>query len=564
MRASSWTAMETLALAAFALLSPALSASSETGPPNIVFILADNQAAVSLAPYGNRDVATPHIDALAEEGVRFTRAYAASGMCSPTRATLLTGLMPSQHGLHNALSDPWVEEQEAGWSAVGEFRTLSLTLANRGYQTAMIGKWHIGDPTHASLGFQHWVALPYGHTLDFWNNELVENGERRKVEGRHIVDVLSDEAVEYIEGVDSAKPFYLQLSLDGPYTLPPAVHGPARNRHYAKHVGQRFESMPIEPVSDAILTRLRGPYIPDQNLFELNSLDLVWDHLLHRTIRMQGDLASYANFLSQNEIVDDAVGRVRAALAARGLSGNTVIVYSADQGNGYGQHGHWGHTIWRSPAHLYDEAMRVPLIVARPGAERVDAKGIVSDALIGQYDLAPTLLELAGVRDVAFENSPGRSFASELDASEPAARSAPREAVYFEQEESRGVRTERYAYWKRLDEFGEPELYDMQVDPEQREDLYATSGDDPRLASTLASLDAKLEAFFERYSDPAYDLWKQGISKGTPPKPMEWIRRNPGPWLRKFGGDFIWGATSEPLFSESDSPGHTSESPSVR
>ena len=497
-----------------------------------------------------------HIDALAAEGVRFTRAYAVSGMCSPTRATLLTGLMPSQHGLHNALSDPWVDEQEPGWSAIGEFRTLPLTLANRGYQTAMIGKWHIGDPTQASLGFQHWVALPYGHTLDFWHNELVENGRRFPVEDRHIVDALADEAVEYIEQVDSAKPFYLQLNLDGPYTLPPAVYGPARNRHYAKHVGQRFESMPIEPVHDAILSRLRGPYIPDQNLFELNSLDLVWDHLLHRTIRMQGDLESYANFLSQNEMIDDAVGRVRAALEARAIAGNTLVVYSADQGNGYGQHGHWGHTIWRSPAHLYDEAMRVPLIVSGPagqthgskGNEHVGGAGVVSDALVGQYDLAATLLDFAGVSGVEFEGSPGRSFAAHV---RPAAGSAPRrEAVFFEQEESRGIRTERYAYWKRLDGFGEPELYDMREDPEQRNDLYAAAKHEPAVAAIVAELDAMLTSFFGRYRAPAYDLWEEGVSKGTPPKPVEWVKRNPWPWIQKFGADYVWGAESAPVFEE--------------
>ena len=181
-------------------------------PLNIVVIVADNQSAEAIGAYGNRDVATPHIDRLAHDGIRFDRAYAASGMCSPTRATLLTGLMPSQHGLHDALHDAWVEQQHAGWSAIAEFRTLPLTLANRGYQTAMIGKWHIGDPTHPSLGFQHWVALPYGHTLDFWDNELVVNGQRQPVKDRHIVDAMANDEINLVfnttEGVQSIADSY--------------------------------------------------------------------------------------------------------------------------------------------------------------------------------------------------------------------------------------------------------------------------------------------------------------------------------------------------------------------
>ena len=120
---------------------------------------------------------------------------------------------------------------------------------------------------------------------------------------------MAQKAVEYLEAVDVARPFYLQLNLDGPYALPPSNHGPARNRHYARHVGQRFESMPLEPTNDHLLSKLTGPYVPGEKLFELASLEAMWNHLLYRTIRMQGDPRSYANFLSQNEIVDDAPQR---------------------------------------------------------------------------------------------------------------------------------------------------------------------------------------------------------------------------------------------------------------
>jgi arylsulfatase A-like enzyme len=492
------------------------AASAASDPLNIVFILSDNQAATALGAYGNRDVKTPHIDELARSGVRFDRAYAVNGMCSPTRASLLTGLMPSQHGLHDALSDPWVEQQGPGWSAIGEYRTLPATLAERGYQTAMIGKWHLGDPKNASAGFQYWVALPYGHTTDFWRNELVENGRLYRVDDRHIVDEMAQKAVEYLESVDEARPFYLQLNLDGPYALPPSNYGPARNRHYARHVGQHAESMPLEPINDHLLSKLTGPFVPGERLFELDSLEAMWNHLRYRTIRMQGDPESYANFLSQNEIVDDAVGRVRAALRERGLDQRTVFVYSADQGNLFGQHGTWGHTTWFSPAHLYEEAMRIPLIVVHPNG----ATGSSSDGLVSQVDFAPTVLDWAGVDDVGFENSPGRSFAKAVSPG-GAASDQGANAVFFEQEETRGIRMGNHVYWKRLEEFGDFEIYDLEADPGQEHNLHRTLSATAYGRARIAELDTRLEAFFAEYSHPDYDLWKGGGRKGM-------LRTRPG------------------------------------
>ncbi|MDC1436555.1 sulfatase-like hydrolase/transferase [Gammaproteobacteria bacterium] len=466
-------------------------------PMNVLFIMADNQPAAILGAYGNPDVRTPNINQLASEGVLFTNAFAVNGMCSPTRATLMTGLMPSQHGVHNWLDDAKLDEWPDDWSVVAEYRTLPQTLENRGYQTAMIGKWHMGQPWQASIGYQHWVTFTYGHTLDFWDNTIVDNGETYQITDRHIVDFFTEEAVDYIENVDHDQPFYLQLNFDGPYLNPPTNTGPARNRHYESYLDEDFESFPRVPVNENILDQLLDPDTP---AFMKNQ---------HRqSILHHNDPESMANVASQNTIVDDGVGRVLEALKQAGLDQNTLVIYSSDQGNFYGQHGLWQHTIVTTPSNLYEAALNIPLIIRHPGSI---AAGETSDLFIGQYDMATTILDYIGIDDVEFENSPGNSFANSL-----LGESIDWEnEVYYEQEESRGVRTPEFAYWKRIDSLGDSELYDMTNDPGQYFNLIA----DPDYQSIAAELDRKVRSFYEEYSTKKYDLWNGGTAKGSVARP---------------------------------------------
>lgn len=499
------TKLYLLIVVSFGLILHAGAASSaesatnaeQTEAMNVLFIMADNQPAAILGAYGNPDVRTPNINQLASESVLFTNAFAVNGMCSPTRATLMTGLMPSQHGVHNWLDDAKLDEWPDDWSVVAEYRTLPQTLENRGYQTAMIGKWHMGQPWQASIGYQHWVTFTYGHTLDFWDNTIVDNGETYQITDRHIVDFFTEEAVDYIENVDPDQPFYLQLNFDGPYLNPPTNTGPARNRHYESYLDEDFESFPRVPVNENILDQLLDPDTP---AFMKNQ---------HRqSILHHNDPESMANVASQNTIVDDGVGRVLEALKQAGLDQNTLVIYSSDQGNFFGQHGLWQHTIVTTPSNLYEAALNIPLIIRHPGSI---AAGETSDLFIGQYDMATTILDYIGIDDVEFENSPGKSFANSL-----LGESIDWEnEVYYEQEESRGVRTPEFAYWKRIDSLGESELYDMANDPGQHFNLIA----DPDYQNIAAELDRKVTAFYAEYSTEKYDLWKGGTAKGSVARP---------------------------------------------
>ena len=504
----------------FALLLPVGIAAAGERPPNILFILTDNQAASLLGAYGNPDVRTPHVDRLAEEGIRFTRAFAVNGMCSPTRATLMTGLMPSQHGIHSWLDDELLDQWPESWSAVAEFRTLPLTLKNRGYRTAMIGKWHLGQPWKASIGYQHWVTFPYGHTIDFWDNTIIDNDKTYPVKDRHIVDFFTDKAVEYIQDYSGDQPFYLQLNYDGPYTNPPTNYGPARNRFYQEYAGKEFKSFPRTAYNENLVEQLLdadiSPFLRTK---------------LREGLAMHNDPATMANVASQNTLVDDGVGRVLAALREKGLENNTLVIFSSDQGNFYGQHGLWQHTVVTTPSSMYETAMNIPLIVRHP--DNIKA-GQVSELLIGQYDIPVTILDYVGLGDVTFGNSPGNSFRSALTGK----TGDWHDAVFFEQEETRVIRTENYAYWKRLHSTGEPALYDIREDPEQNRNVY----DDPVYREIVADLDARLTEFFDEYADEKYDLWRGGGAKGSVDRPER--------YKRLYGPDWTPKTEIKPAFTE--------------
>jgi len=518
-----WSAAAMGALA----LVPGCSGNSTTTsrPPNILFILSDNQPASMLGCYGNRDIKTPRIDRLASEGIRFTRAFACNGLCSPTRASLMTGLIPSQHGIHDWIDDAALKGWQDDWCAVREFRTLPLTLANRGYQTAMIGKYHMGQPHSPMPGFQYWITFPYGHTLDFWNDTIIDNGKEYKLSGdEHIVEHFAKRGVEYIQNYTGNKPFYLQLNFDGPYLLPPTNLGPDKNRFYNEYFGKDFLDWPRTEFSQELEKLIDGrPDDPDN--FEL--------HLLYMMKSMHLDPASMANTASQNAVVDYAVGMVMDALKNAGLDENTLVIFSSDQACFYGQHGLYGQTNLTLPSSLYDCLMNVPFIIRQPGTINSNQ---VSDLMIGQYDIMPTILDKAGFGNVTIDNTPGHSFASYLKG-QPLANW--RDEIYFEQEESRGIRTPKFAYWKRLQGFGPALLYDVESDPGQDQNLFGQYG----YENIVRELDQKLTAFFDQYADPKYDLWKKGG------KTKSYTGRTKGV-NDMFKTGWEWDKSDKPLFKE--------------
>ena len=166
--------------------------------PNIILIMTDNQPADVVGCYGNDEVYTPHLDRMSASGLRFENAYCPNAMCSPSRASVWTGRLPCQHGVHTWLDDRLVDSWPEDWNAVDEFDTLPEILKRHGYATAMIGKYHLGKLDKPQNGIDHWITMARGHTLDFYGNLMRVNNDTFIHEG-HSVDFFSEKAISYIE-----------------------------------------------------------------------------------------------------------------------------------------------------------------------------------------------------------------------------------------------------------------------------------------------------------------------------------------------------------------------------
>jgi arylsulfatase A-like enzyme len=486
--------------------------------PNVLLLVTDNQSADSLGCYGNREHETPRLDRLAREGVLFLRAFCTSGLCSPTRASILTALLPSQHGVHLAIPDDDVLPKPSDYDVTREFRTLPYTLRQHGYATAMVGKWHLGNFRQPGHGFEHWVALTKGHTTDFYDNEVFEAGAVRRVEGRHIVDHFSDRAIEYLTERDRDRPFFLQVNYDGPYVLPPTVVGPDhRNPFYDRFSGRSFR--PFPPIDERFIRSLALPFDFDLDPTEEYTLASAFNNVWW-AVRMHNDQATRANIAAQNALVDHSIGRVVDALEAEGLAEDTLVIVTTDQGNPYGQRGLWGHPPWTKPPFVHDVTFRVPMIVRRPGSVPASR---TCDHVVSHYDLFPSILEHAGIDSVAIAGSPGRSFAPLLEG-RPLADW--RDEAFFEAETARAVRTPEHLYVSHLEGTGASELYDLVVDPEQ----WRNVANDPQRGAVVAELDARLADFFALHADPRYDLWNGGTGQAMVSSYLELKERYGTDW----------------------------------
>ncbi len=474
-----------------AILGGKATSAAEPKRPNIVFIFSDDHAYQTISAYNDprKLLETPHIDRIGREGVRFDRCVVPNSICGPSRASVLTGKYSHRNGFYNNTNSRFDGSQP----------TFPKMLKAAGYQTAVIGKWHlVSDPT----GFDEWHILP-GQGV-YYNPPMIHNGQRVKHEG-YTTDLITDFSLDWLKNRDKSKPFLLMCQQKAPHRewSPPIRHlGHDGDRVYpepetlfddyagrgkAEHDQDMTIAATMTP-GDLKLTPPNG-LTPDQR----KAWDAYYEprNAAFRKANPQGkDLVRWKyqrymhDYLGCVKAIDDSVGRLLKYLDDEGLAENTIVIYTSDQGFYLGEHG-WFDKRW-----IFEESLRSPLLVRWPG---VTKPGSTSARLVSNIDFAETFLELAGLPIP--EDMQGRSLVPLLKGLDPPDW---RKSFYYEYYEypqphhvrpHHGVVTERHKlvhftasdadYW---------ELFDLKSDPKEMRNAI----DEPANAGVVAELKTEL------------------------------------------------------------------------
>ncbi len=475
-----------------------------SGKPNILLIFVDNHPANMMGCSGNTEIHTPNLDELAGRATRFSEAFCPNAMCSPCRASVLTGLMPSQHGIHTWLDDSKISEWPGNWNAIEEFDTLPEQLAKAGYDTALMGKYHLGIADQPQNGFDEWITMQIGHVLSFYDNSMVVNGERLQYPG-HSVDFFTNHAVNYIDkrGKDPANPFFMFLTYPAPYGHWPSIQGEAKNQFADLYKDTPFNSVPREGISRELIEWMLVTH--DKGYI---------DEFYKNIAQIPNDLPTLRNYYSQMSVVDNGVGQVLAALERQQISDNTLVIYTSDHGMSLGQHGFWGHGEDTWPSNTHRAAHHIPLIIKPPHDSHT---GKVVQNLVGTTDIHATILDYAGLSLPSSETSPSRSLRTLIQSD----GSRWDDAVFMEQEETRSIRTSKWLLMRRINPTAynfRTELYDLENDPDERRNV----AEDPAYQEVLEDISNQLDAFFKKYCNPKWDLWHGGTVKSNSTRPFLW------------------------------------------
>jgi arylsulfatase A-like enzyme len=457
--------------------------------PNIVFIMSDDHAAHAIGAYGSRVNQTPNIDRLAREGAIMRNVFATNSICTPSRATILTGQYSHLNGV------PVFNRFD------GSRMTVARLLQQGGYYTGMIGKWHLGsDP----VGFDRWEILP-GQGA-YMNPVLYTSAGETTYTGRYVTDVITDLAMDFMKTRPRGKPFLLMVHNKAPHRPwePDAIHRAQfadrwipepetfwdtyATRTDALHENlQRVAAdltrrdLKLEPPTD-----LKGPELASWLASKPMEVTIARDG---KTLSLTGEpLVRWKyqrymkDYLATIQSVDDNVGRLLSFLDANGLAKNTVVIYTSDQGFFLGDHGLFDKRF------MYEEALRMPFLIRWPGVIKA---GTRSDAIALNVDFAPTFLQAAGLPVPA--DMQGRSLLPVFGGRTPADwRSSMYYRYYHDPGDHNtrahyGVRTGTHKliyFWKK-DQW---ELFDLTTDPFELHNLYGEPGHEQLTATLKAEL----------------------------------------------------------------------------
>ena len=459
------------------------AASSEGSPsaarPNVVVIVTDDLRWDEFGAAGHPYVDTPHFDRLAAEGAMFVNAFHAVPLCSPNRASILTGQFPSRHG---------IIDNVARNLASHKLSTFPMAMREHGYQTAFLGKWHMGNDPTPRPGFDHWVGLPgQGRAVD---PELFEDGRLHVVSG-YVTDLLTDRAIAFINRPRTG-PFLLYLAHkavhpdvqqrdDGSVDTGSSMGYVPAPRHQDRYAGRPYPRRPNAVRDPAALT---GKPALRRALAYRASDDI--------TARFGGILdpgTSDTTIQRRAEMllaVDESLGRLMAALERQGVLDETMIVFTSDNGFFFGEHG-----LSLERRLPYEESIRNPLLVRYPPLAPSSAR---PSGLVLSVDIAPTVLDAAGVPIGG--HIQGRSLLPLLRGDAPDWRQSLLVEFYSYENpmpwlvdmDYRAVRTARHKYIHWVKQPDLDELYDLQADPYELRNL----ADDPAHADSRAELKREL------------------------------------------------------------------------
>ncbi|WP_164103203.1 sulfatase family protein [Candidatus Laterigemmans baculatus] len=486
--------------------------------PNIVFIFSDDHAPHAIGAYGGRYDSldpTPNIDALARQGMTFRNSFCTNSICGPSRAVILTGKHSHINGFMNN-----------GNRFDGSQPTFPKMLQQAGYQTALFGKWHLqGEPQ----GFDAWRILP--GQGEYYNPVMIGPEGRERIEG-YCTDVVTELSLEWLKrGRDQDKPFLLMCQHKAPHRnwMPPLRYltlyddvdipepetlfddyednaSPARHQEMEidRHMDLTFDlfvdltadsEQPEKPTDVSARRNMR--HMTPEQLAAWNAAFGPKNEAFHKANLKGRDLVRWKyqrymkNYLRCIKSVDDSVQQLMAHLEEAGLAENTIVVYSSDQGFYLGDHG-WYDKRW-----MYEESLRMPLIVKWPG---VTQPGSTADAMVQNLDYAETFLDAAGVEIP--DDMQGASLVPLLEGQQP---DDWRNSIYYHYYEypsvhmvarHNGIRTDRYKLIQFY-QFGEWEFYDLEQDPDELTDQYGN----PEYADVIAELKQQLEQLRQKYGD---------------------------------------------------------------
>jgi arylsulfatase A-like enzyme len=484
--------------------------------PNILFIMADDHSYQTISAYSDKLIKTPNLDRIADEGVIFRQSFVGNSICAPSRATLLTGKHTHKNGqINNAVTFD------------GSQVTFPKLLKAAGYQTAIIGKWHLkSNPT----GFDYWNILP--GQGQYYNPDFIEMGEKKRFEG-YVTTLTTDFAIDWLNNRDQEKPFCLLLHHKAPhrtwqpdtlyldefkdkvYPVPENFFDDYKGRqammeqHLSIRSGDMDVNYDLKMEDDAI----KGRFGKVNHTTRMNEKERERWYAHYKPItkdflkqNLEGNdlyLWKYQrymrDYLACIRSVDENVGRVLDYLEENGLADNTLVVYTSDQGFYMGEHG------WFDKRFMYEESFRTPLLMHLP--KGYNRRGEVPE-LVQNIDYAPTFLDFAGI-EIPSEIQ-GKSMRPLLIDDK---NTKWRDAIYYHYYEfpnehmvkkHYGIRTDRYKLIHFYDDIDVWELYDLEKDPNEMNNIFGK----PEYAEVQKNMGIRLTELQKEYDDDSMNTEK--------------------------------------------------------